>query len=320
MKKNVFTLLVISFLGAYSFPLMAQNEDVQKVKVNVEITKDGKTENIVKEYDVSGDGKVIWEFDDDEKGEGEIIIRKMINSKDELVWVDSNDDFEMSNTAFLGVVGYTINENGGGEKKVRITKVIEGEAAAKAGLKNEDIIEFVDGKTLETYEELVEVIRAKKPGDVVKVKVKREGKSKEMEVTLGQRGLDERRFTKGLEGEENVKVYFERVRATSKEDEEIIQKATGVNSSSAGSFNEVSIELFPNPSDDNFKYKLKIDEGGELERILLDTQGKVIETKTFESKNGVYEGEVNLGDKPAGNYILIFKRGDKILSEKLMKH
>lgn len=319
MKKNVFTLLAVSFLGATSLPLLAQEEDVQKVKVNIEVTKDGKTETIVKEYDVSGDGNMVWEFDDDAEGQREIIIHKMINADEDLPWIGPPEGSDMKPGAFMGVVGYTINETGGGDKRVRITKVIEGEAAAKAGLKNEDIIVSVDDKALETYEELVDVIRSKKPGDVIKVKVNREGKTKDLSVTLGKKSFNERIFTQGFKDRENIKMHFERVQIVDKEDEEAVKKATGITPSEESAFNEVSIELYPNPSDDNFRYKLKIDEDGDLERILLDPQGKVIATKTLKSKNGAYEGEVNLSDEPAGHYILIFKKGDKIITEKLMK-
>ncbi|WP_417610009.1 PDZ domain-containing protein [Owenweeksia hongkongensis] len=319
MKKNVFTLLIVSFLAGSSFPLLAQEEDVQKVKVNVEITKDGKTETIVKEYDVSDDNAMVWESDDDSEGERVIVIRKTLDSDEDLSWFSPPEDSEISSTSFLGVVGYTINENGGGDKRVRITKVIDGEAAAKAGLKNEDIIESIDGKSLETYEELIDIIRAKKPGDVIKMKVLREGKSQEIRATLGERKIHERWFSKRLSDEDNLELRFEKVISMSNSDDVAVKKAIGVSSSDANSFSEVSIELFPNPSNDNFKYKLKIDEGGKLDRMLLDPQGKVIENKTYKSKDGIYEGEVSLGDKPAGNYILIFKRGDKLITEKLVK-
>ncbi len=318
MKKNVFTLLALSFFGAYLLPLMAQ-DDVQKVKVQVEIIKDGETETIVKEYDVSDHSSMHWEFDNEANDGSEVIISKVIGSDDELAWMKSSELSETKNTAFLGVVGYTINENGGGYKRVRITKVIQGEAAAKAGVENEDIIESIDGVPLETYEELVELVREKKPGDILDVKVNREGKTIKMKVTLGERKLNERFFTQGLEDANNTRVRVERAIAISKDDYDLIQKAIGVNPSDGNSFKKVTMELYPNPSDNNFRYKLKIDEGGELERILLDTQGRVMETKTLKNKNGIYDGEINLMDKPAGNYLLIFKRGEKIVSEKLVK-
>lgn len=319
MKKNAFKLMAISFLVATSVPILAQEDNVQKVKVNVEITKDGKTETIVKEYDVSAAGDMVWEFDEDTDGKREIIIHKTFNSADDLPWMGPPEDSKMSTSAFLGVVGYTMNENGGGEKRVRITKVIEGEAAAKAGLKNEDIIETIDGKPLQTYEQLVDVIRNKKPSDDLKMKVLRDGKSEVINATLGEKNVKRYHHCKILEGAENVEIRLTHGSAMTAEDKQAIKNATGVSPSDVNSFNEVSMELYPNPSADKFRYKLKIDEGGQLERTLISPQGEVIETKNLKSKDGVYEGEVNLDDKPAGNYILLFKRGDKIITEKLMK-
>src|SRR6185312_14234876 len=60
--------------------------------------------------------------------------------------------------AFAGING---EEAEGG---VRLTNVIENGPAAKAGLKAGDIVIAVEEKPIDKYEELVEMIRARKPG------------------------------------------------------------------------------------------------------------------------------------------------------------
>lgn len=59
--------------------------------------------------------------------------------------------------------------------------------AAKAGLKTGDIVEKVDGKPATNQQQLQAALEGKKPGDKVKVTFARDGKSQEMEVTLGER-------------------------------------------------------------------------------------------------------------------------------------
>ncbi len=55
----------------------------------------------------------------------------------------------------------------------------------KAGMKAGDIVEKLDGKKLQDYDALVAAIRASKPGDKMKLTVKRGESTKEIEVTLG---------------------------------------------------------------------------------------------------------------------------------------
>lgn len=59
--------------------------------------------------------------------------------------------------------------------------------AAKAGLKAGDIITAVDGTNVDPNNPLVNLLFAHKPGDSVKLTIDRDGTSKEISVTLGER-------------------------------------------------------------------------------------------------------------------------------------
>jgi len=72
------------------------------------------------------------------------------------------------------------------EKGVEVVDVTEPSSAAKAGIKKGDIITSVDDKQIENPEALVEIIRSKKPGDVVAIKLLREGKKESLKATLGE--------------------------------------------------------------------------------------------------------------------------------------
>jgi serine protease Do len=83
---------------------------------------------------------------------------------------------------FLGV---TTEKTDGG---VRVTEVVEGSAAEKAGLKEGDIITKINDKKIEGPEMLSDVIVSMKPKDEIKVYYKREGqKEKNVKAILGER-------------------------------------------------------------------------------------------------------------------------------------
>ena len=64
--------------------------------------------------------------------------------------------------------------------------VVAGSAAAKAGLKDGDIILEVNGQTVDTDHSLAALLKNFNPGDNVKMKVLSQGQTKDVTVTLGQ--------------------------------------------------------------------------------------------------------------------------------------
>lgn len=68
---------------------------------------------------------------------------------------------------------------------VVVAGVTDGSPADKAGIRLGDLIQSVSGKDVEAPDDLVELIRAKKPGSEVVVSVVRDGKKRRIGVTLG---------------------------------------------------------------------------------------------------------------------------------------
>jgi len=67
----------------------------------------------------------------------------------------------------------------------RIQEVTSGSAGDKAGLKKGDVITAVDGHAVATNDALVASIRAYQPGQKIELTVQRDGKTTQVEVTLG---------------------------------------------------------------------------------------------------------------------------------------
>ena len=95
----------------------------------------------------------------------------------------------MEKRAFLGV-STDEAENG-----LKITEVQKESAADAAGLQEGDIITKVDGKDMKENDDLVETIRAHKPGDEVTIDYLRDGKKKTTKATLkSMEMMEELRF------------------------------------------------------------------------------------------------------------------------------
>lgn len=73
-------------------------------------------------------------------------------------------------------------------KGARITQVIPGSGAEKAGVHVDDTITSINGKAVKSRTDLTDIISKQRPGDVIKIIVSRGGKDVELSATLGVRG------------------------------------------------------------------------------------------------------------------------------------
>lgn len=70
---------------------------------------------------------------------------------------------------------------------VRLTGVTPGGPADKAGLRKDDVVIAIDGRSVSATEELIVAIRSRRPGEVVTLTYRRGGDEREARVTLGSR-------------------------------------------------------------------------------------------------------------------------------------
>lgn len=87
--------------------------------------------------------------------------------------------------AYLGIATAPVKDG------LRITDVTADGPAAKAGVKKDDLLLSIDGKNLTQTQQLISILQPHKPGDKVKLQVKRtvdkQDEEKTIEVTLGTR-------------------------------------------------------------------------------------------------------------------------------------
>ncbi len=85
---------------------------------------------------------------------------------------------------FLGVQGGKEHVDPPG---VELAKVVDGSAAAAAGLKVGDIVRAMEGRPVVDFFGLTEEIQRRRPGEKVTLVVERDGWTREIEVVLGER-------------------------------------------------------------------------------------------------------------------------------------
>ena len=82
------------------------------------------------------------------------------------------------------IIGAQLQETAGG---VELTTVDAGGPARKAGLKVGDLVTAVDGRRVETREELVVAVRTHRPGEIARFGYSRGANEAEASITLGSR-------------------------------------------------------------------------------------------------------------------------------------
>jgi serine protease Do/serine protease DegQ len=95
---------------------------------------------------------------------------------------------------FLGLFGEDIETHSAkklmlNNGAVRITEVAEGSPAFRGGLRKDDIITAVDGKSFESWNDLRIIIARRKPGEVMQLSIIRNGANSLVNITVSERTL-----------------------------------------------------------------------------------------------------------------------------------
>src|SRR5262249_34945968 len=89
---------------------------------------------------------------------------------------------QQESPAYMGVMGEDDLTGG-----ALLSQITENSPAAKAGLKEGDVIRSADGKAIKGYDALIEFLQGKKVGDKFKLQVLRGKETKDVEVTMEAR-------------------------------------------------------------------------------------------------------------------------------------
>jgi serine protease Do len=201
MKKNI-VLMSLLMAGCFFATASWAQSPSPKEKKSEEIIirrngdKDNKMTIQVDGDSITVNGKPLSEFHD---GDVTIMKRDLRDRRsNNFLYAPDNksmdlqlfqDDAENAAPhAFLGVI--TDKADAG----VKISEVVKGTAAEKAGLLKGDLITKLDDKSISSPEDLMDAVKSHKSGDEVKLYYLRDNKKKDVTVKLGETKGDKRTF------------------------------------------------------------------------------------------------------------------------------
>lgn len=236
-------------------------------------------------------------------------------------------DFEFDeDAAFLGVTPGEKTDKG-----VSLEKVIEGSSAEKMGLKAGDVVTKLDGKEVNSFDELAEVIQGKKAGEKIAVEYLRNGKANKIKGELGKReelvftkqiirsGKDCKATAQGFWSPEVVKevnVIIE-LKDCTKEDEALLSEPAAVDFKKDLALNK--IEFAPNPSDGQFNLSFELPKKQATRVMVFDQVGRKVYEELLNNFSGSYKNDINISSQPNGVYYLIIAQQDKQFTRKIVK-
>ena len=253
--------------------------------------------------------------------------------------------------AFLGVTP----GDGDGESGAQIGSVEEGTAAAAMGLEAGDFITSVNGEAMVDFDMLSETIRAMRPGDEVKLDVRRNGQKRTFEGKLGERKNDitvripgmqdfrmeglppaereelrremdelrrelnemrrEFRRDMGQGMRREVRINVETRKLT--DEEKALLKSKGVETDKV--LELADLQAFPNPSSGFYRLQFDVPERGDLNVDVHDAKGERVYQERIVGFRGRYERTLDLSDQATGTYFLVISQGGRTATHKLVK-
>ncbi len=211
------------------------------------------------------------------------------------------------NCAALGVYADAKGEFAGAQ----ISRLIDQGAAQIAGLKEGDVIRYIDGYEVSDFTTLYEALSHFRPGDRVTVKYDRDGKSLKVKADL--KGWSE------LPGFEHMATRTDCGQPevpTEVNTDQLRDDPDGL--SNVQTLELEDARIYPNPSDGVFSFSFNT-KPGPLTVAITDVNGKVVYSDRNENPSGSYQNDINIKDMPQGNYIITVNQGDKFYTQQISK-
>jgi len=257
--------------------------------------------------------------------------------------IEEHEAHEAHSHKKKAVLGVMIDDNNLG---IVVTDLVKGGAAEAGGVLVDDIIVKVDKISVKSYENLLNALSDKEPGDKVKLTIFRDGKMKklkfnmlapqELKVTEKSQGTLENYRTehkvlkiKGgdiveCKKEVEVEVDTRTEDLTEKElemiEEQIIeQSGQQVQISSGPNTLKISqLDLFPNPTDGNIRIRFVVENELETNVKIIDIAGRTIYEKNMTNFDGNFDQQIDLPRNQLGTLVLVIAQGKNVFTEKII--
>ena len=231
------------------------------------------------------------------------------------------------NGAFLGVA--SMRTCGDAEESgAKISKVYENSTAEGLGLKEGDIIKEMNGRSISSFGDVVEVMDNSKAGETMSITYERDGETftnagalKKREDVLPEENTwhCETGSGSGPWAPKEVKEIEVKIELSdcTPEDEAMLSEPAAVNFNSQLKLN--SVEFSPNPSNGIFTLDVDLPEQADTRVMIFDNAGRQVYLNEMRNFSGDYRQSVDISDQPNGIYFLIIAQGEKQFTKKIVK-
>ncbi len=183
-------------------------------------------------------------------------------------------------------------------------------------LEQGDIIVEFEKQKMRDMDQLIDAIAEHQPGDLVKVKYVRDGKTKKTKVKL--LGKEVKSCCCPKEKQKEIRQEIIIIQGSNGqeqiiEEDKIIQSDMG-----ALRLNVQELDLFPNPTNGSFSVRFTLENQSPVTLSITDANGREIMKDELMDFSGTYEGVFNLKENPTGIYFLNILQNDKIYTEKII--
>lgn len=194
---------------------------------------------------------------------------------------------------------------------VRITRIVEDEAAEAAGLQVGDRILSLDDERVENYDQLAKAIRSREPGDQVRLQVLREATERSVRATLGSR-MQHHWVMISPDLDREVEDVLDDM-------EDPAQAETLRDQYNSPSLDMEDFEFFPNPNSGQFRLRFTLPERGNTDIRVFSPEGKEVYRERLRNFSGSFDQRIDLGqDLPRGVYFLQVTRNGKGMVERFI--
>ncbi len=197
---------------------------------------------------------------------------------------------------------------------VLITGIVQNTGAEDAGILKGDVITKVEGQSISKINDVVDIIRAREPGDVVKLVLDRNGKKKRIKATLSNMTQSDLFSPCDCEtGEINTRAMTTKEIIIFKGEAQPETPQLDITPDRLLSLDNV--ELFPNPNNGIFTAKFESSNKVPTTVAVVDVNGKEVYREIINDFDGRYDNRINISNQSKGTYFLNIIQGDKIFTQ-----
>ncbi|MEL6987644.1 MAG: PDZ domain-containing protein, partial [Bacteroidota bacterium] len=221
---------------------------------------------------------------------------------------DDYDNYHRSSAEnpMLGVEQKHWKSETGVGVKVEVNK---NTTADRIGMKDNDIIVAIDGDIMIDWHDIGNAIDNRSVGDDIEVTILRGKEELVFEGPIGSHHGD-------IAIVENIQDMEVKVEDMPAEEKQEIKKETGVDMPLVSNLKVEDLTVFPNPNVGLFNVQFELAEFGDVEISVFDAQGKRIKYRNLVGFQGQFNERFDLGAQPSGNYFLMLKQGERVMTRK----